>query len=108
MAYPGNVGWSNALFDSPDLGGGGDEALGSCKFQFWVDRIESFYCNLEGCSWQSKDSFGEWPPSFYLIIDADAVQTRIRRIISVRRWNVLVYPVDSSVERMAALVSVKG
>ncbi|WWC87386.1 uncharacterized protein L201_002275 [Kwoniella dendrophila CBS 6074] len=34
-----------------------DENLGECNFQFWVDRIESFHCELSKCSWQSKDSF---------------------------------------------------
>lgn len=35
------------------------QEMGTCMFQFWVDRIESFYCNLDECSWQSKDSFGK-------------------------------------------------
>lgn len=30
-----------------------DEKLGSCGFQFWVDRIESFYCQLNECSWKA-------------------------------------------------------
>ena len=38
---------------------GGEDAMGHCEFQFWVDRIESFYCNLHECSWQNKGSFGE-------------------------------------------------
>ncbi|KAK8846559.1 hypothetical protein IAR55_005645 [Kwoniella newhampshirensis] len=42
----------NAVFDPLQA-----DALGTCNFQFWVDRIESFNCQLEGCSWQSKDSF---------------------------------------------------
>jgi hypothetical protein len=37
-----------------------DDATGTCSFQFWVDRIESFYCKLDQCSWQSKDSFGAY------------------------------------------------
>ncbi|EIW68541.1 hypothetical protein TREMEDRAFT_31917, partial [Tremella mesenterica DSM 1558] len=35
----------------------GDTALGTCEFQFWVDRIESFYCELQECSWQSKENY---------------------------------------------------
>ncbi|ORX36133.1 hypothetical protein BD324DRAFT_630290 [Kockovaella imperatae] len=35
----------------------GSKAMGHCEFQFWVDRIESFYCNLKDCSWQGKESF---------------------------------------------------
>ena len=35
-----------------------EEEYGTCSFQFWVDRVESFYCNLNECSWQSRDSFG--------------------------------------------------
>ncbi|WWD00117.1 hypothetical protein V866_007025 [Kwoniella sp. B9012] len=34
-----------------------EDNLGECNFQFWVDRIESFHCELSKCSWQSKDSF---------------------------------------------------
>ncbi|KAK4685767.1 ATP-binding cassette, subfamily G (WHITE), member 2, partial [Tremellales sp. Uapishka_1] len=34
-----------------------EDEQGTCSFQFWVDRIESFYCKLDGCSWQSKESF---------------------------------------------------
>jgi len=50
-------GWSLPnLGDSPDLEH--EKETGQCTFQFWVDRIESFYCELDGCSWQSKDSFG--------------------------------------------------
>ncbi|KAI0446504.1 hypothetical protein F4803DRAFT_17787 [Xylaria telfairii] len=26
-----------------------DKQIGYCDFQFWVDRIESFYCHLENC-----------------------------------------------------------
>jgi hypothetical protein len=31
---------------------GGDE-MGTCGFQFWVDRKESFYCKLEQCQWEA-------------------------------------------------------
>lgn len=49
--------WPYHFFaDSPDLA---QEAQGQCSFQFWVDRIESFHCKLDGCSWQSKESSGE-------------------------------------------------
>ncbi|ODO01783.1 hypothetical protein I350_06612 [Cryptococcus amylolentus CBS 6273] len=30
------------------------DAIGTCAFQFWVDRIESFHCELKGCNWQNK------------------------------------------------------
>ncbi|WVQ75296.1 hypothetical protein IAR50_004912 [Cryptococcus sp. DSM 104548] len=30
------------------------DAVGTCAFQFWVDRIESFHCELQGCNWQNK------------------------------------------------------
>ncbi|KAI0905656.1 hypothetical protein F4824DRAFT_399407 [Ustulina deusta] len=26
-----------------------DKQIGFCDFQFWVDRVESFYCHLENC-----------------------------------------------------------
>ncbi len=38
---------------------GADDTLGTCDFQFWVDRIESFYCHLDKCSWQSNENYGE-------------------------------------------------
>ncbi|WWC67467.1 uncharacterized protein I206_101375 [Kwoniella pini CBS 10737] len=34
-----------------------EDNSGECNFQFWVDRIESFHCELTKCSWQSKESF---------------------------------------------------
>ncbi len=34
-----------------------DDAQGTCSFQFWVDRIESFYCKLDQCAWQAKADF---------------------------------------------------
>ncbi|WVQ83751.1 hypothetical protein IAT38_005895 [Cryptococcus sp. DSM 104549] len=33
------------------------DETGVCNFQFWVDRIESFHCELQECSWQVKESF---------------------------------------------------
>lgn len=30
------------------------EDTGTCGFQFWVDKIESFYCKLEQCSWNAQ------------------------------------------------------
>ena len=51
-------GWSQPyISDSSNLA---EQENGQCTFQFWVDRIESFYCKLDGCSWQSKDSFGKF------------------------------------------------
>ncbi|WWC58962.1 uncharacterized protein I303_101507 [Kwoniella dejecticola CBS 10117] len=43
-------------FGSSELGVQEDNS-GECNFQFWVDRIESFHCELTKCSWQSKESF---------------------------------------------------
>jgi hypothetical protein len=34
------------------------ERMGTCNFQFWVDRNESFYCLLDRCSWLSEDNIG--------------------------------------------------
>lgn len=31
-----------------------DEA--TCNFQFWVDQKESFYCALDNCTWEAKDT----------------------------------------------------
>ena len=28
----------------------------TCEFQFWVDQKESFYCNLDTCSWEANDA----------------------------------------------------
>lgn len=33
------------------------DAQGTCSFQFWVDRIESFYCKLDECSWSGSSSY---------------------------------------------------
>ena len=30
------------------------DTMGSCGFQFWVDRKESFYCRLDQCSWDAN------------------------------------------------------
>jgi len=48
-----------STFGVSGLGSAVDETdeFGTCTFQFWVDRIESFYCKLDGCSWASKDNF---------------------------------------------------
>jgi hypothetical protein len=49
--------WRHPLWttfgDEPGLG---NEAMGACTFQFWVDRIESFYCKLDKCTWQISAS----------------------------------------------------
>lgn len=45
-----------SAFDDP-LAGDDRDAFGTCNFQFWVDRIESFHCELSGCNWESKGSF---------------------------------------------------
>ncbi|EAL20193.1 hypothetical protein CNBF0050 [Cryptococcus deneoformans B-3501A] len=48
---------TNPFSSFDDLLAGDTDAFGSCNFQFWVDRIESFHCELSGCSWESKGSF---------------------------------------------------
>lgn len=48
---------TNPFSPFDDLLAGDTDAFGSCNFQFWVDRIESFHCELSGCSWESKGSF---------------------------------------------------
>lgn len=45
----------NPLDETP----AGGEATGKCTFQFWVDRVESFYCKLDQCKWSFSDSAGE-------------------------------------------------
>ena len=42
------------------------------SFNFWVDRIESFYCNLHDCSWQNKGSFGGFGLFLKILDAADA------------------------------------
>lgn len=32
---------------------------GTCGFQFWVDRIESFYCKLTDCTWELDQTVSE-------------------------------------------------
>ncbi|TXT13418.1 hypothetical protein VHUM_00785 [Vanrija humicola] len=34
------------------------ESMGTCGFQFWVDRIESFYCKLDQCQWYAEETPG--------------------------------------------------
>jgi len=55
-------GYRHALLASvPGTGGQtttiAEDEEGTCSFQFWVDRIESFYCKLDSCSWQAKADF---------------------------------------------------
>jgi hypothetical protein len=40
---------SMGMFDALDAG----DELGTCGFQFWVDRKESFYCSLKECQWEA-------------------------------------------------------
>ncbi|EKC98104.1 ATP-dependent permease [Trichosporon asahii var. asahii CBS 8904] len=37
-----------SLYDPTAIG----NEKGTCGFQFWVDRIESFYCKLTECTWE--------------------------------------------------------
>lgn len=41
-----------------------DPSKGTCSFQFWVDRIESFYCKLDDCEWEGRGSY-ESNTTFY-------------------------------------------
>ncbi|EEH20574.2 hypothetical protein PABG_02805 [Paracoccidioides brasiliensis Pb03] len=31
----------------------------TCNFQFWVDQVESFYCNLDTCSWNMETTYDQ-------------------------------------------------
>lgn len=54
---------SNSSLSNGRYGLVGDDGLqplvekGTCGFQFWVDRIESFYCKLEDCEWTAEEGF---------------------------------------------------
>jgi hypothetical protein len=56
---------SNSTLNNGRYGLLGDDSLepsdekGTCGFQFWVDRIESFYCKLEQCDWTAEEGYGE-------------------------------------------------
>jgi hypothetical protein len=41
------------------LEGAKEDANGQCMFQFWVDRVESFYCQLDGCRWDLSESYSK-------------------------------------------------
>lgn len=99
----GGLTWPQSHVDTPGLIA--EDAMGECKFQFWVDRIESFYCNLEKCSWDSKDSFGEDAGLFAQKAMRVDTQTRTRPTTAARRSTALVSPGDSFVARTAASVS---
>ncbi|QSS48919.1 ATP-binding cassette protein [Histoplasma capsulatum var. duboisii H88] len=30
-----------------------------CNFQFWVDQVESFYCNLDTCKWGMESTYSQ-------------------------------------------------
>lgn len=63
---------SNSSLSSGRYGLLGDDSLepsdekGTCGFQFWVDRIESFYCKLEQCDWIAEEGYGgeDWQPEY--------------------------------------------
>jgi hypothetical protein len=48
--------FNSRMADGIDMG---QDVTGKCTFQFWVDRIESFYCKLDECRWNFGDSPGE-------------------------------------------------
>lgn len=56
-------GWSHALISplvsEDDSGEIAEKETGQCMFQFWVDRIESFYCQLDGCRWDASESYSQ-------------------------------------------------
>ena len=80
-----------------------DQSVGQCNFQFWVDRVESFYCKLDECRWQSKESFGE--SSIDAInLELKGGQTRIKPITNARRSSVLVFPAGSCAAKMEVSV----
>ncbi|KAK2773117.1 hypothetical protein FQN52_004709 [Onygenales sp. PD_12] len=29
----------------------------TCNFQFWIDQLESFYCNLDTCKWNMENTY---------------------------------------------------
>ncbi|PGH32726.1 ATP-binding cassette, subfamily G (WHITE), member 2 [[Emmonsia] crescens] len=31
----------------------------TCNFQFWVDQVESFYCNLDTCKWGMESTYSQ-------------------------------------------------
>ncbi|PGH01070.1 hypothetical protein AJ79_08040 [Helicocarpus griseus UAMH5409] len=31
----------------------------TCNFQFWVDQVESFYCNLDTCKWDMENTYDQ-------------------------------------------------
>lgn len=36
-----------------------DDSAGSktCAFQFWIEQVESFYCALSECDWQTRSTY---------------------------------------------------
>lgn len=48
-----------SLYDPTAIG----NEKGTCGFQFWVDRIESFYCKLTECTWELDQTVSEYPAS---------------------------------------------
>ena len=47
------------LMSEDSLEGAKEDANGQCMFQFWVDRVESFYCQLDGCRWDLSESYSK-------------------------------------------------
>jgi hypothetical protein len=56
------------LMSDDSLEGAKEDANGQCMFQFWVDRVESFYCQLDGCRWDLSESYSK---SSYMAMDFD-------------------------------------
>lgn len=106
--YTQGQGWSHPLVSPFAADGGPDEmdekANGQCMFQFWVDRVESFYCQLDGCKWDLSESYSE-DDLAVVITQNSPGQARTRPTTIARRSIALAFPVGSSAERMAASVS---
>jgi hypothetical protein len=85
------------------LDGKKEDANGQCMFQFWVDRVESFYCELEGCKWDLSESYSQFN-SLQKPIKLTS-QTPMRQITTARRSIAPVYPAGSFVVRTGVSVS---
>lgn len=80
--------------------------MGTCTFQFWVDRIESFYCKLDKCSWQLGSTASEWNSTLSSEPGAQAeYQLPTRLATTARSSNAHACPGDSSAARTGASVS---
>lgn len=49
----GNQGTPAAAAEDDDDSAGGK----TCAFQFWIEQVESFYCALSECDWQTRSTY---------------------------------------------------